>query len=67
MIAVIPGREQASEPGIHNPRREYGFPDAQLRIIACASGRLSPTEGTSTTRNCASENDEHHINHPERL
>jgi hypothetical protein len=28
------------EPGIHNPRREYGF-------RACPSGRLSPTEGAS--------------------
>src|ERR1700681_3938280 len=28
------------EPGIHNPGREYGF-------RACASGRLSPTEGPS--------------------
>jgi hypothetical protein len=33
--------------GIHNHRREYGFPDAQLRIMACASGRLSPTEDAS--------------------
>jgi hypothetical protein len=28
---VIPGRAKR-EPGIHNHRREYGFPDAQLRI-----------------------------------
>jgi hypothetical protein len=26
------GASEASEPGIHNPRREYGFPDAQLPI-----------------------------------
>jgi hypothetical protein len=29
---VIPGRAPR-EPGIHNHDREYGFPDAQLRII----------------------------------
>jgi hypothetical protein len=32
------GASKASEPGIHNPRREYGF-------SACASGRQLPTEG----------------------
>jgi hypothetical protein len=30
-MIVIPGRAQR-EPGIHNHDREYGFPDAQLRI-----------------------------------
>jgi hypothetical protein len=29
---VIPGRRASVEPGIHNHDREYGFPDAQLRI-----------------------------------
>ena len=33
-MAVIPGRERfASEPGIHNHDREYGF-------RACAKGRI---------------------------
>jgi hypothetical protein len=32
---VIPGA-RLREPGIHNHRGEYGFPDAQLRIVACA-------------------------------
>jgi hypothetical protein len=30
-MLVIPGRA-TREPGIHNHDREYGFPDAQLRI-----------------------------------
>ena len=28
---VIPGHAK-HEPGIHNPCREYGFPDVQLHI-----------------------------------
>jgi hypothetical protein len=26
------GASEASEPGIHHPCREYGFPDVQLHI-----------------------------------
>jgi hypothetical protein len=29
---VAEGVSEASEPGIHNHRREYGFPDVQLHI-----------------------------------
>ncbi|MGY3489733.1 hypothetical protein ACVW1C_007616 [Bradyrhizobium sp. USDA 4011] len=31
MYTVIPGHAKR-EPGIHNHDREYGFPDAPLRI-----------------------------------
>ena len=35
-LLVIPGRAK-HEPGIHNLDRAYGFPDAQLRIVARAA------------------------------
>jgi hypothetical protein len=36
---IIPGRAQR-EPGIHHHDREYGFPDAQLRICGLRLWRI---------------------------
>src|SRR5215468_6468773 len=43
-------RRAKREPGIHNHHREYGFSDAQLRIMAHAFG-------VSPLRTCAMWND----------